>query len=131
MLIIIDDFHAIKDRSNYLDYFFNSIYSNKVSLLLTSNEELSGKNIPDFGGRRLQPMTIRRLNEVESMQLSFMYIPLYDFQDYKEEYKNVFLELKGKQQPGQLQPRNIMDEFRQLLSKANKKTAMETYKNYR
>lgn len=108
MLLIIDDFHAIKDRSNYLDYFFNSIYSNRVSLLLTSNEELSGKSIPDFNGRLLLNLPIRRLTELESMQLSYMYIPLYDFEDFREEYKNIFQELK-KKQGNQLQPRNVMD----------------------
>lgn len=64
MLLIIDDFHAIKNRSNYLDYFFNSIYSNRVNLVLTSNEELSGKSIPDFGARRLLTMCMRRLNNI-------------------------------------------------------------------
>jgi hypothetical protein len=42
------------------------------------------KNIPDFKLRKLEPMMIKRLNELESMELSFMYIPLYDLDDFKE-----------------------------------------------
>jgi hypothetical protein len=77
-------------------------------------------------------MLIKRLNEVEAMELSFKYIPLYDFEDFKEEYKNVFLELKKKQPSNnQILPRSVLEEFCALLAKANKKNAIEKYKNYK
>lgn len=63
------------------------------------------------------------------MSLSFMATPLYDYDDFKEEYKDLFLELTRKN--SQLQPRNIMEEFRHVFNKANKKAALEKYKNYR
>jgi hypothetical protein len=44
----------------------------------------------------------------------------------------VFFELKKKQQSAnQILPRNVMEEFRNLLTKANKKSAIEKYKNYK
>lgn len=54
MLIIIDDFNALRNKSNYLEYFFNSIFNKSVSLIITTSESLSTKSFQEFKDRSFQ-----------------------------------------------------------------------------
>lgn len=75
-------------------------------------------------------MNIKKLSEAEAALLSFMYIPLYDYEEYKDQFKTVFANLKKKQQ-NLILPRLVIEEFKKILESANKKNVAIKYKNYK
>ena len=130
MLIIIDDFHTLKDKTNYLDYFFNSIFNKNVNLIVSNNEKFSSKMLPDsLKNKSFQNAELKRMSEQESSFLSYTFIPLYNFEMYKNKFRSTFFPLKKEK--SNFIPKMIITHFKEILVGANKNEEVANFPNYK